>query len=165
MKSHFEFCDNTEVAAPSPQRPKQIGVFPHIAMHHRAICRDEFEAFDVIAGQAESTSKPPRSSAQHQSRGAGVRNDARGKHQTRFLRGVVNRSQQTSAVKFGAACLRIHSDLSHSREVDYDTAVAGAETSKAMTSAPDSGNNSSRRSCPHCRFYIAYVCAACDEAR
>ena len=71
-----------------------------------------------------------------------MRDDARGKDQPRLLRRPVNRSEQTTASEFGAPCVRIHNDFAHPREVDYQTAIAGAEASKAMTAAPDRGENS-----------------------
>ena len=96
---------------------------------------------------------------------AGVRDDARGKDQTRLLRRVVNRSKQTTAGEFGAACVGIHGDFAHPREVDYETAIAGTETSEAVTAAPDGGENSGGRGDPDRVLHIADVRTACDESR
>ena len=49
VKSHLEFCDDTEVAAASAKSPKQVGVLARVAMRDRAVGGNEGEAFDVIA--------------------------------------------------------------------------------------------------------------------
>jgi hypothetical protein len=82
-----------------------------------------------------------------------------------LLRRVVNRSEQAAARETRAACVGIHSDLAHPREVDYETAVAGTETSEAMTAAPDRGENSGGRGGSHGVLHVADVQAAGDESR
>jgi hypothetical protein len=78
---------------------------------------------------------------------------------------LVNRSQQTPAGKLGTASIGIDGDLAHSKEVDYETAVAGTETSEAMTAAPDRGENSGGRGGSHGVLHVADVHAAGDESR
>src|SRR5579864_5413843 len=99
MKPHLKFCDHAEIATASTQRPKQVRVLTLVAPHDTAVGGDEREGLDVVAGQPESSSKPPGPAAQNQSRSSGVRDDAGRENEPRLLRRVVNRSKQTSAVK------------------------------------------------------------------
>src|SRR5215469_3284971 len=164
MKFHFELGNNTEVATASAKGPKQVRVLPRVATHDGAIRSDKGEAFDVVAGQPETSSEPSCASSQYQSRSPSVRDDAGGKDQARLLRSVVNRSEQAAASEIGAACVGIHSDLAHPREIDYETVIASTETSETMTAAPHGCENSGSRGDPDRALHVANVRTACDES-
>jgi hypothetical protein len=94
-----------------------------------------------------------------------VRDDAGRKDQACSLRRLVDRSQQTPAGKLGTASIGIYSDLAHSKEVDYETAIACAEPSETMTTAADSGKNSIGRGDPYRVLHVVDVCTTGDESR
>src|SRR5215472_18785933 len=93
-----------------------------------------------------------------------MRDDAGREDQTHLLRRVVNGSKQTASGELGAPCAGIHRDLAHPLEVNYKTAITGAEAGEAMTATPDGGENSIRRSDPDGSLYILDVGATRDES-
>ena len=52
----------------------------------------------------------------------------------------------------------------HSREVDHQAAIAGAETCKAMSSATDGSEKSDLRRGADRALYVAYICAARNQS-
>src|SRR5579863_4654512 len=164
MEFHFEFCDHSEVAATSTQGPKQVRVLLGIGVYQRTVRCHESEALDVIAGQSKSPGEPSRASAKDQSGGSGVRDDAGGKHESCFLRRIVNRSQQAAPCESSPTGLGIHRDLAHPRQIDHQAAIACAEACKAMPSATNCSQNSYRRGGADCVLHIAYICATRNEA-
>src|SRR5579872_433100 len=90
--------------------------------------------------------------------------DAGGKNQSCFLRGGINRPQQTASRKPRPSRVRINSDLPHSRQVDHHAAIAGAKAGKAMSSTAYGGQNSDFSGGADSGLHIAYIYAACDQA-
>jgi hypothetical protein len=93
-----------------------------------------------------------------------MRYDSGRKDQSRSLRCGINRSQQTTTCDPSAARLRIDKDLPHSRQVNHQAAIAGAETCKAMSSTTNGGKNSNLGGGSDCVLHIAYICAARDKS-
>ena len=92
-------------------------------------------------------------------------NDAGWKDQSSFLRCGIHRSQQAPTGELRAARLRINADLSHSRQVNHQAAIAGTKTCKAVSSATDGGEHSSFRRGTHSVLDIAHICATRNQAR
>jgi hypothetical protein len=80
-----------------------------------------------------------------------------GKNESRFLRRNVNRSQQTTSSDSGPAHLGMNRDLTHSRQVDHQATVAGAESCEAMPSTTDRGWNPDGAGTSDCALYIAHI--------
>jgi hypothetical protein len=93
-----------------------------------------------------------------------VRDHAGGKYQPCFLRCGINRSQQATSRDPGPARLRINRDLAHSRQINYQAAVACAETCEAVPSTADGSKKSGLSARSDCVLHIAYICAARDKA-
>jgi hypothetical protein len=93
-----------------------------------------------------------------------VRDDARRKDQSGFLRRGIHRRQQAPACDSSASRPRIDNDLPHSREVNHEAVIAGAKTSQAVPSASNGGQNSNLRGGSDCVLHIAYIRAARDQS-
>jgi hypothetical protein len=93
-----------------------------------------------------------------------MRDYARRKHETGFLRHDINRAQQTTPCNPSPARLWIDSDLPHPRQVNYQTTIARAKACKAMPSTTNSGSHSNLRGGSDCVLHIAYICAACNQS-
>jgi hypothetical protein len=94
-----------------------------------------------------------------------VRDNAGWKHQARFLRRGINRSQQASPCEASAARFRIDHDLAHSRKVNHQAAVACAETCEAMPATADGGENPDLSGCSDCLLHIGDVSTTRNQAR
>src|SRR6202040_2319532 len=106
------------------------------------------KAFDVVTGESEEPREPSKAAAQDQPGCARMRNDARRESKSVLLSGDVNRAEQAASSEAASTSFRVDGHLSHSRQVDDHSIVAGAEARKAMTSAAHGGEHIGRCRCP-----------------
>src|SRR5215469_414979 len=108
MKLQFEFGHDSKVSASSAQRPEQIRIFLRISTHAGSIRSHETKSLDVVAGQAESPGEPSCPSTKNESRSTGMRDHARGKDQSGYLRRGIDRSQEAPPRNTGKAGIGIN---------------------------------------------------------
>src|SRR5580704_1077811 len=108
VKVYFELRHDAEVSPSSAQRPKQLGVFRGTSTNERSIRHDQRETRDVVTRQAVQTVQPPRSAAQYQAGGSGVRHHASGKGEARCLCGSIDIAEKAAALKSSTSRLRVN---------------------------------------------------------
>src|SRR5215472_10638385 len=109
--------------------------------------------------------KPAKASAQHQSRGARMRNHTRGKGQSCFLRGRVHRAQQRTTSETPAPGGAINADRSQAGKINHHAVVTGAETSEAVPSTTHRGQGSMRGAGTDRSLHLGNLAAAHNQSR
>src|SRR6266511_5313649 len=74
----LERGDDAEVAAPTAQRPKQLGVGVLAAGEVAAVGRHDFRCDEVVAAESEAAREPAEAAAEGETGDPGCRHDAAG---------------------------------------------------------------------------------------
>ena len=136
VQREFHRSHDTEVAAAAPQSPEQVGVLFGAGMHETAVRRDDICADKAVAGEAVATHQPTEAAAEREPADPRGRDEPAGDRQAEGLCFVVEVGPGGTALRGGAAVLRVDGDGVHVRQVDDHPAVAGREPGDAVPATP-----------------------------
>src|SRR2546427_818233 len=111
MQSELERCGDAEVAAAAPDAPEQVRILFFAGVHKASVRGDEFDAEEVVTGQAVFPGEKAEPAPESQSGDTGSGNDSTGRREPRGLRRLVEFAPCDAAADDGGAALCVDPDL------------------------------------------------------
>ena len=135
VQPEHERGDDPEVAAAAAHRPEEILVVLGVRGHEATVGQHHVDAQEVVDGEPVGARQVADAAAEGQPADAGGRDEAARGGQAEGVGGVVDVAPACPALDADRACLRIHPDAVHPREVDDQTVVDGAQPRSAVPTA------------------------------
>jgi hypothetical protein len=162
MQPELERGDDAEVGAGSAHTPEEVGVLVLAGADDLSVRGDEFDRQHVIGREPVLALKASHPAAEREPGDAGVTHVTERTGKPESLGFSIEITAEGASVDSGEARLRIDTDLSHPREVDNDSAIAGREPSDAVAARPHGDHEILLPSESHSFDDVGGVCAARD---
>ena len=133
--AELERRDDAEIAAPTAQRPEQVGVLVGARVYLRAVGEDHVGPEQAVDREAEAPRQVADAAAERQPADAGRRDDPRRRRAAVFRRRLVDIGPGAAAADADGVGVRIDHDLAHPGQVDDDPVVDDAEAAAVVSAA------------------------------
>jgi hypothetical protein len=138
MELELKTRDDTEVAAASTQRPKELLVLLLGRTYELAVGRDDISGNEVVDCHTVLAAEPPKPAAQGQPGDTGCRVDPHRCRQTESLSFVIEVSQRRARSNMSPPFLRVHTNGLHKGKVDHEPTFAHRVAGDVVSCAVDS---------------------------
>ena len=137
VQPELELGDDTEVPAPAPDAPEELGVLALVRLHEPTVGGHDVDGQQLIDGQPVLAHQPSDAPAEGQSRQPGVGDDAGRNGQPEGLGLAVELAEQHPRLGPRRPGLGVDADPPHRREVDEDPVVTRRVPREAVPAAAD----------------------------
>ncbi len=138
MQPEEERRDDAEVAASTPDRPKEIRMLVGVGRDKAAIGQDDVHGQQVVDGQAIFARQVTQAATKGKAADAGGGDEAARCRHSEGVGGVVDLAPGAAALDAHGPRFRIDANALHLREVDHQPGVAGAEAGAVVAAPADS---------------------------
>src|SRR6516165_4994438 len=135
VQAVFERRDDAEVAAPSPDAPKQIRIFTRVRDQQLSVRGDDIGPDHVVERQAVLRMEMAPASAKRQSGDSGSRNDSKRRHEPKRLSFMVEFAKRQTGCRARRLSRAIDPHPFHARKIDHQSGFAHGLTGDAVASA------------------------------
>ena len=156
--------DDAKVTATAPYRPEEVLVLFGAGGDEAAVRQHQVGLLQVVDGQAPRSRQVAQPAAEGEPTDPGGGDDAAGRRQAKGARRVVHVAPRAAALDPGRTRAWIDADAVHAREIDDQTVVTYAQTSRIVAAATDRYEHAVVASEVHGGDDVRHVHAVRDQA-
>ena len=135
MQPILERSSDPEVSASAANGPEEIGIGVAAYLELPSVNRYDVSREKVVARRTEHGHQDPFAAAEGETRNSYIGATAHRRGQAEWLHRLVEIAYQRACLRVGDALLFVDFDSLHCGEIDYDAAIAHAESGAAMAAA------------------------------